>query len=113
MVPRWAATAGHGTSAFFALNGQPYVSLGHSAATPQVANWLLSPERAALVRGQCRMVPPFQGLVPGDDETQGGAARLGRYALPWADMGLPLQGEEPRDSVRLLRVRGGKAGGLP
>ena len=83
----------------FALKGQPYVSLGHSAATPQVAiaKPAPSPERAALFRGHRRVVPPFQGWVPMGDETQGGAARLRRYALPWADIGLPFQGEESRE----------------
>ena len=65
VVPRWVATASDGTAAFFALKGQPYVSLGHSAATPQEASDQrgFSPERAAIFRGQCRVVPPFQGWV--------------------------------------------------
>ena len=48
-------------------------------------------------------MPPFQGLVPVSDESQGGAARRCRFALPWADIGLPLRGEEPRDAVGMLR----------
>ena len=47
----------------FALKGQPHVSLGHSAATPQVASDQQgsSPVRAALFRGHRRVVLPFQG----------------------------------------------------
>ena len=47
----------------FALKGQPHVSLGHSAATPQVATEkpASSPERATLFRGHRRVGPPFQG----------------------------------------------------
>ena len=48
---------------------------------------------------------PFRAWFPRSPESQGGAARLCRFALPWADMGLPFQGEEPHDSVTLLGVR--------
>ena len=37
---------------------------------------------------------PFRARYPVDAKTQGGAARLRRYAVPWAGIELPFQGEE-------------------
>ena len=42
-------------------------------------------------RELCR---PFRASLPVLAPTQGGAVRLCRDALPWADLGLPFQGEE-------------------
>ena len=109
---RWWFTTVSGSqlSPFFALKGQPDVSLGHSAATPQVAITppAPSPERAAQWRGKCR---PFRAGYPVVAKTQGGAARLRRYAVPWADMGLPFQGEEPWVEGVSVRVQRGHRGG--
>ena len=42
------------------------------------------------------LVSPLQGFVFLYSCTQGGAPRLRRYALPWANLWLPLRGESER-----------------
>ena len=81
VVPRWTWNAARRAALFFALKGQPEVSLGHSAATPQdlVAYSGSSPEGETRFRDECR---PFRAGFPLVVLTQGGAARLRRCALP-------------------------------
>lgn len=82
-----------------APKGQPYVSPGqkqcesceHCCRPGLTGGCRLSPERAA--RMLVFLVSPRQGFVLVDSRTQGGAPRLRRYALPWANIGLPLRGE--------------------
>lgn len=89
VVPPVGITA----SPLFALTGQPHVSLGRSAATPQdlMARNPSSPERAAHQRRKCR---PFRACRLVAAQTQGGRYTASPMRSALADMGLPLQGEE-------------------
>jgi hypothetical protein len=52
----------------------------------------------AALKGRNRnlaIVAPFQGFGFNRRGTQGGAPRLRRFALPWADMLRPLRGDLP------------------
>ena len=53
---------------------------------------------------------PFRAGSPVDPQTQGDAARLCRYAVPWADMGLPFQGEERGIEAVSVRFQWGQRG---
>ena len=69
---------------------------------------LSSPVRAKHVL--VLLVAPFQGSRDGGPPTQGGAPRLRRSALPWADMWLPLSG---RRINTLLKATPGLICGCP
>ena len=45
--------------------------------------------------------------------TQGGATRLRRYAVPWAGIGLPFQGEEHEIEAVSVSVLRSQRGGPP
>ena len=95
---------------FLAPKGQLHDSPGQSAtAQPRSAalgyrsHQTLSPEGA--LHPSCAsptldpkphpaMLCPFRAISMVGFLTQGGAPRLHRYALPWADMLRPLRGEE-------------------
>ena len=103
------------TQLFFALKGQPQISLGHSAAPPRPRTRSeeldLSPERAKQLR--VRLCRPFRASNTAPPLTQGGAAWLSplRSALGWfvvAPSGRRRTSSEDSLSSSHMRTYGGR-----